>query len=88
MSEFSIITVGRTPIGRARSPWRRPFLKQPRHVLALLVAAPFLAGAVAAIALGWRDMPPARIYTPSEVLIAGAGSPACSARTCCWFRSP
>jgi hypothetical protein len=63
MSEFSIITVGRTPIGRARSSWRRPFLKQSRHVLALLMAAPFLAGAVATIALCWRDMPPAHIHT-------------------------
>jgi predicted ferric reductase len=70
MSEYSIITVGRTPIGRARSPWRRPALKQPRLVLAALLATPVAMGAAATIALYWRDLPPARIHTLSEALVA------------------
>jgi predicted ferric reductase len=71
MSDYSIITVGRTPIGRARSAWRRPLLNAPRHVLAVLLVTPVAAGAAACVGLWWYDSPPSRIHTLSEALIAG-----------------
>ncbi|HKE98065.1 MAG TPA: ferredoxin reductase family protein [Actinomycetes bacterium] len=72
MSEFSVITVGTNPkpCRKAWSPWRRPLLQLPRHVLAVLLAAPAAAGAAAVVALCWHDLSPTRIHTISEALIA------------------
>jgi predicted ferric reductase len=53
----------------ARHAWRRPLLRQPRHVLMSLPMAAFAAGAAATVWLWWRGMPADGISTLGDTII-------------------
>jgi predicted ferric reductase len=70
-ADVAIITTGDATVPRRVQPaWRRPWLRMPRRVLAVVLATPALAGAAAMVALWWRDTPPATVRTPSDALVA------------------
>ena len=63
-----------SPPGRAatRAPhWRRPLLRQPRYVLAVLLAAPAVAGAIAVLWLWWLGTRGLGIRGVADGLIIG-----------------
>ncbi len=55
--------------GAARRGWRRPPLRQPRHVLAALLVAPAVAGAAGTLWLWWRGTPRDGVGSFADALI-------------------
>ncbi len=53
----------------ARQRWRRPPLRQPRHVLAALLVAPAAAGAAGTLWLWWRGTPRDGVDSFADALI-------------------
>lgn len=61
----------RRPAGRGSPHWRRPLLRQSRYVLAGLLAAPAVAGAIAALWLWWLGTQGLGIRGVADGLIIG-----------------
>ena len=61
----------RRPAGRGSPHWRRPLLRQSRYVLASLLAAPAVAGAIAVLWLWWLGTQGLGIRGVADGLIIG-----------------
>jgi predicted ferric reductase len=69
--EAPVVPPRRRPLLPASDDWRRPLLRQPRFVLAVLLATPAIAGGLAVLWLWWRGEPGLGIDSLPGGLIVG-----------------